>query len=85
MTLKNNHGKGNRKAQQKRKRERMKLKIPKQSEKMELIDGNFSFYVVAECKIHGGYLTQGLVDTHRCEHRHCSGFRKVRHEKSGSD
>ena len=81
MTLKNRH-KGNRKAQQRRRRERLKNLPPKQGMKHELIDGNYSFYPVAYCKCHSAFLTQGLIDTHRCEKRRCSGFRKgIDHEK----
>lgn len=74
MTLKN---KGNRKAQQKRRRERLKHLPPKQPAKVQLIDGNWTFYPDAFCKAHGAYLTQGLIDTHRCVKRQCKGFRKV--------
>jgi len=79
MTLKNRH-KGNRKAQQKRRKERLKNLPPKQDEKCELIDGNYSYYPVAFCKCHNAFLTQGLIDTHRCDKRHCTGFRKVIHD-----
>ena len=70
----NHHGRGNRKAQQKRKRERMKHHPKKQPEKVLLIDGNYSYYPVAYCKIHGAYLTEGLANTHRCVKRHCNGY-----------
>lgn len=76
MTLKNN-GKGNRKAQQKRRRDRLKHRPPKLKEKVQLVDGNWSFYAVAFCACHNGYLTQGLIDTHRCDKRNCQGFKKV--------
>ena len=76
MTLKIS-GKGNIKAQQRRRRERMKEKPKRLKTSVQLIDGNWSFYAVAFCACHGGYLTQGLIDTHRCKKRHCSGFRKV--------
>ena len=75
--LMNNHCKGNRKAQRKRRRERLKNLPPKQNEKFELIDGNYSYYPVAYCKCHGAYLTQGLIDTHRCSKRKCNGFEEV--------
>lgn len=65
------HGKGNKKAQNKRRRERRKNLPPKQSEKFELIDGNFSHYPAAYCWYHGSYLTQGLMDAHRCTKRKC--------------
>jgi hypothetical protein len=73
----NKRGKGNRIAQRKRRKERLKNRPPKQEEKVLLIDGNYSFYPDAFCKYHGAYLTQGLIDTHRCLHRQCPRFRKV--------
>jgi len=73
----NRHGKGNKKAQNKRRKERSKNLPPKQAEKVELIDGNFSYYPVGYCWSHGAYLTQGLVNTHRCDKRKCKGFEKV--------
>lgn len=77
MTLKNKKGKGNRKAQQQRRRERLKYLPKRQDEKHELIDGNWSHYPVAYCACHSAFLTQGLIDTHRCVQRHCSGFKEV--------
>ena len=71
-----NRGKGNRKAQRKRQRDRRKNMPSKQPVKVRLYDGNFSYYPVAYCKIHGAYLTQGLVDVHRCEKRNCTGLEK---------
>lgn len=68
------HGKGNRKAQVQRHRERRKHRPPKVENMVILIDGNPSYYPVAFCKTHGAYLTEGLVNTHRCEQRHCKGF-----------
>lgn len=64
--LVNNHGKGNRKAQRKRKNERRKNLPPRAAKKVMLIDGNFSYYPVAYCHKIKAYLTQGLVDTHNC-------------------
>jgi hypothetical protein len=77
IALKIKKGKGNRKAQLKRKRERRKHLPPRQEELYELIDGNKSHYPVAYCASHSGYLTQGLVDTHRCDKRQCQGFKQV--------
>ena len=71
----NNHGKGDRKEQQKRRRFRRKNLTKKLKEKVLLIDGNYSYYPVAYCNIHGGYLTQGLAETHRCEKRKCNGYK----------
>lgn len=70
MTLKNN-GRGNRKAQNKRRKARLKNHVPKSKQKVQLIDGNWSFYPAYFCKAHNGYLTQGLVDVHRCLKRKC--------------
>lgn len=74
-TLKNN--KGNRKAQRKRRKARLKTRPPKQEEKVLLIDGNYSYYPVAFCKFHKAFLTQGLMEVHRCPQRKCPRFRKV--------
>ena len=82
MTLKNK-GRGNRKAQRERRRERLKHLPKKRTEKVQLIDGNWTFYPVAYCKVHGGFLTQGLIETHRCGHRQCRGF--VEDEESRSN
>lgn len=76
-----NKSKGNRKEQKRRRKERLKNRPERAAVSYRLIDGNFSHYPVAECKCHGGYLTQGLIDTHRCEQRHCTGFRKVAHDE----
>ena len=73
--------KGNRDAQRKRRKERMKNKPPKQDRKYLLIDGNWSFYPVAECRTHNGYLTEGLIETHRCRKRNCVGFLPFEEEK----
>lgn len=85
MTLKNNNGKGNRKAQRQRRKERLKNRPPKQEFKVELIDGNYSFYPEGFCKYHGAFLTQGLLDTHRCLQRKCPRFRKVEQDEESQD
>lgn len=69
-----NKGRGNVKAQRKRRRERLKNHPPRQAEKVQLYDGNWTFYPAAYCKIHGAYLTQGLIDTHKCQQRECQGL-----------
>lgn len=74
VKMMNNHGKGNRKAQNKRKRQRMKHLPKKQDEKFQLYDGNFSYYPFAYCKRYGAYLSKGLADTHKCIERNCNGF-----------
>ena len=77
-------GKGNVQAQRKRKKERKKHLPMKQPEKVMLIDGNLSYYPVAFCTAHGGYLTQGLADTHRCIKRQCSGYSTELYENGGN-
>lgn len=79
-TLKNKKSRGNRKRQLKRRRERLKKLPPRKEELFELIDGNFSHYAVAECKVHGGWLTEGLIRTHRCDKRKCSGFKVMEND-----
>lgn len=71
------HGKGNRKAQNERKRERRKHLPKKQPQKVELIDGNFSYYPVAYCMYHGAFITQGLAETHRCTQRNCRRYEMI--------
>lgn len=78
--MKNKRHKGNWEAQQKRRKKRLQNRPKPQKEKVQLIDGNWSFYPVAECRCHGAYLTQGLVDTHRCIERQCSGFKVLENE-----
>lgn len=67
-------GRGNRKAQNKRRRERLKNCTRRYELEHELIDGNLSHYPIAFCRLHGAYLTQGLADTHRCIERQCVGY-----------
>ena len=72
-------GKGNIKAQRKRRRNRLKM-YPKgiwREAEYELIDGNFSHFAVAFCENYSGYLTIGLMDTHGCERRNCKKLRSL--------
>lgn len=86
MILKNRgKGKGSIKAQHKRRKERLKNRPPKQDEKVLLIDGNFSFYPDGYCKYYGAFLTQGLIDTHRCLHRNCPRFKEVNADEEKED
>lgn len=57
--------KGNRKEQQKRRRQAHRKVEPLPYE-CQLIDGNWSSYAVARCRIKKGYLTLGLIQTHNC-------------------
>lgn len=54
--------------------------------KVQLYDGNWSYYPNAYCRTHGAYLTQGLIDTHKCQQRECQGLEwlneKVKDENS---
>ena len=70
------YGKGNRKAQLKRRRKRIKHLPKKQSEMVLLIDGNYSYYPIAYCRSKHAFLTEGLANTHSCEKRKCNSFRK---------
>ena len=72
----NKHGKGNKKAQRKRRMERKSRLPKKQPEIAFLIDGNFSYYPVAYCTSKKAFLTVGLADTHRCKIRQCHCFKK---------
>lgn len=73
-------GKGNIKAQNKRKRERLKHRIYMEpwDEAVELIDGNFSHYPCGYCIRYHSYLTQGLMDTHGCLKYHCRRLRRAK-------
>lgn len=75
MTLKTK-GKGNLKAQNKRRRQRMKNLPPYQKDKYQLIDDNFTHYPVAYCTRYKGWLSVGLMDVHGCEKRQCVRLRK---------
>lgn len=70
--------KGNIKEQRKRRKKALKERknMNPTKEKVRLIDGNYTHYPVAYCKIHGAYLTHGLLNIHRCEKRKCKGLRK---------
>lgn len=64
-------------AAQKRRIESHKT-IKPQKQSYELIDGNWSRYIVGYCTAakHPGYLTPGLANTHRCIQRQCGAFRE---------
>lgn len=72
----NNKGKGNRRAQQRRRRKREKegVVLPALDEPVMLIDGNESYSPVGYCHSHKGYLTAGLMQTHKCLQKECDGF-----------
>ena len=66
-----NKGRGNLKEQRRRRKERLKQHGPRQEYEYELIDGNYSHYPVGYCKRHLGWLTLGLMNTHKCVVRGC--------------
>lgn len=68
--------KGNRKAQNRRRYERRRLRPERQKEKHILIDGNFSFFPVAYCEHYHAFLTVGLMEVHRCAERQCGRLDK---------
>lgn len=72
-----NDGKGNRKAQKKRRHERLKNRPERLEEEYLLLDGNYSHYPVAYCRRKKAYLTQGLTDTHRCFERECMHLERL--------
>ena len=67
---------GNVKAQRKR-RKQMKKNTPRSPDEFLLIDGNWSHYPVGYCCRKQGYLTAGLINTHRCNKRKCEQFESV--------
>ena len=67
---------GNVKAQRKRRKE-MKKNVPRAPDEYLLIDGNWSHYPYGYCRRKGAYLTQGLVNTHRCDKRKCEMLERV--------
>lgn len=72
---------GNRAKQHKRRRKRAK-NLPEYREKsFELIDGNFSHYPRSYCAYHGAYLTDGLIETHRCIQRHCARLKNIYYDE----
>lgn len=62
---------GNRKAQRARRKARADSLPICRKQQYQLVDGNYSHYPAAYCKRMKGYLTVGLVETHRCTERKC--------------
>lgn len=77
--------KGNLKAQKQRRKARKKKldKPPKQPVPYQLIDGNMSYYPIAFCSVHTGYLTAGLINTHKCNRRRCRQLKPLQYNKKG--
>ena len=75
--MKNNKGKGNRHGQNLRRKERMYSRPQRQDEAYRLIDGNMSHYPVAACVRYRGFLSEGLMETHRCRERACINLRDL--------
>lgn len=72
-----NYGKGNRTAQNRRRRQR-KAKLPdRQENAVELIDGNYSHFPVGYCNYHKGYVSVGQVEVHRCIEKECPRFKTI--------
>lgn len=67
----NHRGRGNRKEQKKRRRQRLKDRPVKQDQMYQLIDGNFTYYPAAYCKYYKGWLSVGLIQTHKCREKGC--------------
>ena len=59
------------KGQRKRRKERLKDRSGYQPDLFELIDGNKTHYPKGYCRRYGGYLSSGLMETHRCLERNC--------------
>ena len=76
---------GNRRAQRQRRKVRRKFlpKPPRQQVQYQLIDGNMTYYPTAFCSAHTGYLTAGLINTHRCRKRHCKALKPLQCNKKG--
>lgn len=85
MNLKTNHGKGNVERQRQKRRQRRKNLPARQSQAHQLIDNNWTHYPCAYCERHGGWLTQGLIETHRCEQRHCKCLNKTYLNERGTN
>lgn len=68
--------KGNRKEQRKRYKKMIKS-TPRAPDEYLLIDGNWSHYACYYCRRKQGYLTKGLVNTHKCKQRKCNMLESV--------
>lgn len=76
MTLKTK-GKGNVKAQRKRRRQRLRTANTKRATKpYQCIDNNFTWYPTAYCERYKGALTEGLINVHRCREKGCMKLRE---------
>lgn len=64
-------GKGDVAAQKKRRKERRKLLPERTADKYQLIDNNFTYYPIAYCKAKKGWLSLGLMHTHKCKDKSC--------------
>lgn len=77
MILKtNNHGKGNRREQRKRRWKRQQNQVSRTKNFYCCIDGNMTNHPCAYCTFHHGVLTQGLMDVHKCKERNCCRLRE---------
>lgn len=76
--MKTDNGKRGNVAAQKRRRKARMRQNPKRSEHaVMLIDGNMSFYPAAWCAYRKAFLTQGLIETHKCRKIACGALKEV--------
>lgn len=72
--MKTNAAKKRIKAYRKRRKKAHRIIQPQESD-YQLIDGNYSKYIVGYCGYRKGYLTLGLYDTHKC-HK-CKSYKEL--------
>lgn len=68
---------GDVKKQRKKRKERAHNLPDYQKEKYQLIDNNWTHRPRAYCQSHTGYLTDGLMNTHRCIKRGCMWLKTI--------
>lgn len=69
-------GKGDRHAQQRRRRKNNK-DTPVLEHEYFLIDGNYSRQPAAYCCYHKGFLTNNQIQLHKCTKRHCDKLKSL--------
>ena len=77
-----NNGKGDVRAQKKRRSERLKFSL-RQQQLFPCIDDNWTHYPISYCSYHKGYLTAGLRDVHRCELKGCKMYKPLQFDRRG--
>lgn len=73
---KSHHGKGDRPAQKKRRRQNNK-NTERRNDTYQMIDGNFTHYPVAYCFHYNGYMTNNMVQRHGCPTRNCCRYKTM--------